>query len=573
MKRLLFSMLLAALLPVTVMAQDDELVTPMPYINIVNNGMEVYVTLYDDDPYAVIYYSFATNYEDFSDWIEYQDEIVFTATGDYTLRTYAISPGMSMSEIVYTNFHVNGNRMTIQPMAYANQVDDERGLKVYFIGDPRYYYYLIPGLSHGIEYSWPKYINYQINGGNWRGCNVEEPIYLPDYGDYIINFTGEANGYQQSLTVTARVHYDAENYYSNCNGYIVYNGVVYYLGYDDDTASVASQQNPVFEPSFYVHYEGDIVIPEVLHFEGRDYTVTSINDEAFAWFSSITGLSISKTVTYFSHNAFLYNCTCLTLNVAEGNPRYDSRDNCNAVIETASNKLIQGCLGTVIPSTVTTIGKNAFCYQDITSIDIPNSVTTIEESAFERCQSLTSLTIPGSVASIGRYAFAECTGLTYLNFLDGFTTINEGTFMSCIHLASVNIPSTVTAIERYAFKYSCLARLTCHAVTPPSVASDAFDGDDYDIHAQATLFVPNESLEAYKAHEEWSKFEHIVPFIGAGPGDVNGDGSVSILDATGLIDMLLCGEELPAYADVNGDGIISIIDITALIDMLLSGNF
>ena len=64
-----------------------------------------------------------------------------------------------------------------------------------------------------------------------------------------------------------------------------------------------------------------------------------------------------------------------------------------------------------------------------------------------------------------------------------------------------------------------------------------------------------------------------MPFIGAGPGDVNGDGSVSILDATGLIDMLLCGEELPAYADVNGDGIISIIDITALIDMLLSGNF
>ena len=60
-----------------------------------------------------------------------------------------------------------------------------------------------------------------------------------------------------------------------------------------------------------------------------------------------------------------------------------------------------------------------------------------------------------------------------------------------------------------------------------------------------------ESLEAYRAHEEWGKFSHIVPFIGAGPGDVNGDGKIAISDVTNLINLLLSSDELPAYADVN----------------------
>ncbi len=81
-----------------------------------------------------------------------------------------------------------------------------------------------------------------------------------------------------------------------------------------------------------------------------------------------------------------------------------------------------------------------------------------------------------------------------------------------------------------------------------------------------------ESLEAYRAHEEWGKFSHIVPFIGAGPGDVNGDGKIAISDVTNLINLLLSSDELPAYADVNGDGRVSIQDITALINKILTGD-
>ena len=106
----------------------------------------------------------------------------------------------------------------------------------------------------------------------------------------------------------------------------------------------------------------------------------------------------------------------------------------------------------------------------------------------------------------------------------------------------------------------------------PAIGYNAFYAWETDVYEQATLFVPAESLEAYRAHEEWGKFTHIVPFVGAGPGDINGDGNIAISDATNLIDQLLSGDELPAYADVNGDGVVTIKDVTDLIDMLLNGN-
>ena len=88
----------------------------------------------------------------------------------------------------------------------------------------------------------------------------------------------------------------------------------------------------------------------------------------------------------------------------------------------------------------------------------------------------------------------------------------------------------------------------------------------------ATLRVEQESVEDYKAAEYWNKFKYILSTTDPEVGDVNGDGMVSIADVSDLIDMLLSGEELPAYADVNGDGKVSITDITALIDLLVSSN-
>lgn len=122
---------------------------------------------------------------------------------------------------------------------------------------------------------------------------------------------------------------------------------------------------------------------------------------------------------------------------------------------------------------------------------------------------------------------------------------------------------TVTSVSRSNLEVA--NSITCLSATP----IDGYLGEDSDPFFETPLFVPQEGLEAYKAHDQWGKFLNIVPFIGAGPGDINGDGNIAISDVTNLIDMLLGGDELPAWADVDGDGIIGIKDVTTLIDRLL----
>jgi hypothetical protein len=111
-----------------------------------------------------------------------------------------------------------------------------------------------------------------------------------------------------------------------------------------------------------------------------------------------------------------------------------------------------------------------------------------------------------------------------------------------------------------------LKSITCKPVNPLST-SNSFT--DESIYTQATLFVPNESLESYRAHEEWGRFSLIVPFVGAGPGDIDGDGEINIADVSSLMDQLLTGEELPSYIDANGDGEVNISDVARIIDILL----
>ena len=134
--------------------------------------------------------------------------------------------------------------------------------------------------------------------------------------------------------------------------------------------------------------------------------VTSIGERAFCECSGLTSVSIPTGVTSIGYYAF-YGCSALTsIIVEEGNTAYDSRNNCNAIIETKTNTLIAGCNNTTIPIGVTSIGNCAFygC-SNLTSITIPEGVTSIGNSAFNGCSRLTSITIPESVTSIGSYAF------------------------------------------------------------------------------------------------------------------------------------------------------------------------
>lgn len=131
-----------------------------------------------------------------------------------------------------------------------------------------------------------------------------------------------------------------------------------------------------------------------------------------------------------------------------------------------------------VGSGVTSIGDGVFGYcTDLTSIVIPDSVTSIGCHAFSHCSSLTSITIPDSVTTIGEGAFSDCTGLTEVHIGSGVTTIGEWAFYKCSGLTSITIPDSVTSIGGSAFQYcSNLNEITCLATTTPSIQSGTFNG-------------------------------------------------------------------------------------------------
>ena len=179
-------------------------------------------------------------------------------------------------------------------------------------------------------------------------------------------------------------------------------------------------------------------------------SVTSIGISAF-FRSGLGSVTIPSSVTSIGVNAFGYCSDLISIVVESGNTRYDSRDNCNAIIEKASNTLIAGCKNTIIPNSVTSIGDYAFFCYSLTSVTIPNSVTSIGRSAFYGCSGLTSMTIPNSVTNIGDEAFKNCNHLTSVTIGNSVTSIGDEAFSICERLTSVTIPNSVTSIGRSAF--------------------------------------------------------------------------------------------------------------------------
>ena len=256
-------------------------------------------------------------------------------------------------------------------------------------------------------------------------------------------------------------------------------------------------------------------------------SVTTIGSRTFYYCTSLTSVTIPDSVTLIGYEAFRDCSWMQNITIGSGvtaigiNAFYGCAGkaiiNCNIpdgtyVEESTYYDVFYGAKFTevIIGNSVTKIGNYAF-YNcgSLTSVTIPDSVTSIGDYAFHSCSSLTSVTIPDSVTTIGGRAFWSCDSLTSVTIGDSVTTIGGRAFGGCSSLTSVTIPDSVTTIGDEAFAYcGSLTSVYCEAITPPSLGDSAFS---FNASGRA-IYVPAESVEAYKAAKNWSRYSYIVGY-------------------------------------------------------------
>ena len=234
---------------------------------------------------------------------------------------------------------------------------------------------------------------------------------------------------------------------------------------------------------------GDVVIPEKITSNGKEYTVTSIGARAFYEYN-ISSVTIPNSVTSIGEYTF---AKCRNLTTA------------------------------VIPNSVTYIGQWAFMGTGITSVIIPDGITSLEESIFNGCDYLSSVIIPNSVNSIGRKAFYRCLSLASINIPNSVTSIGELAFWECRSLTSITIPNSVTSIGAQAFngededapKITTVISLIENPYEIYGKSSYATNRREYlgvftkEIFDNATLYVPKGTINKYKATNGWKDFANI----------------------------------------------------------------
>ena len=272
---------------------------------------------------------------------------------------------------------------------------------------------------------------------------------------------------------------------------------------------------------------------------GLHDAVEEIESFAYAGCTALKSAFIPAGVRYIGRGVFIRCENLKYINVDEKNERYDSRFDCNAIIETQSATLRAGCSNTIIPGNILTIYEYAFEGINIESINIPASVTTIDERAIYNCALLGSITvdeknsvydsrdncnaiiktktnelivgcyntvIPNGVKSIANYAFEEVGHLGDVIIPPSVTSIGDYAFKGSF-LTGVYLPPSITSIGKYAFAWnSGMKEIVACMTTPPTIAETTFTSD---IVENAKLIVPPDTKAKYQAAEYWKKFKTI----------------------------------------------------------------
>ena len=415
-----------------------------------------------------------------------------------------------------------------------------------------------------VEYDGSTYSVTTIGGYAFRGCSGLTGSLTIGNSVITIGYRAFYNcsGFTGSLTIPNSVTSIGSYAFSGCSGFT-------------GSLTIPNSVTTIGEGAFSScsGFSGSLTIPN---------SVTTIGEGAFSSCSGFTGsLTIPNSVTTIGQNAFGY-CSGLEAVYYEGNINQwcniQFGDYYSNPLVYAHNLFIDNELVTdlMIPETVTEINPYTFCGATcLISLSIPNSVTTIGESAFDSCSGFTgSLIIPNSVISIGDWAFLGCSGfMGNLTIGNSVTTIGESAFDSCSGFTgsliipnsvitignfaffecsgftgSLTIPNSVTEIGEWTF-FGCsgFTSMTILAETPPILGSDAF----YDVNKSIPVYVPFGTVSAYQAASGWNEFTNIqeygpcpisfadanVKAICVANWDTNGDGELSYAEAAAVTDL------------------------------------